>query len=107
MGGKSGFQDIMAVARYAHRLTRIARMMQPRVAQTLSLARSELAPPSIQGVKADLKNMSNPMSPSMTVNELGAKALVVAEVYLWYNLGVVLGKGRVIGFGYTDEELAE
>merc|ERR1712096_437876 len=110
MGGKSGFQDIMAVARYAHRLTRIARMVQPRVAQTLSLARSELTPPSIQGLKADLNTIRMPVLADITgisMNELGGKALVLAELYLWFNLGVVLGKGRVIGFGYTDEELAE
>merc|ERR1712042_99841 len=108
--GRSRFQDIMAVARYAHRLTRIARMVQPRIAQNLSLARSELTPPSYQGLKADLNTLRMPVLADITgatMNQLAGKALVAAEVYLWFNLGVVLGKGRVIGFGFTDEELAE
>merc|ERR1712042_318059 len=111
--GKGRYQDdIMsgAGARYALRLTRIARMVQPRIAQNLSLARSELTPPSYQGLKADLNTLRMPVRADITgatMNELAGKALVVAEVYLWFNLGVVLGKGRVIGFGFTDEELAE
>ena len=97
-----------SVARYVRFVSRIGRMVQPRAAQTLSLARSELTPPSIKAFREDLSKLRMPLKEEvtgMTMNELGGKALVLAELYLWFNLGIILGKGKIVGYGFTPDEL--
>ena len=85
-------------------------MVQPRVAQTLTLARSELTPPSLKGFKADLNKMAMPelgKVSEMTMNEVGGRLLVLGELFLWFNVGVVLGKGTIVGYGFRPEELEQ
>merc|ERR1712189_4681 len=99
----------VAAKRWVHNVTRIYRTVRPTVMQNLALARSELAPPGVSGLVADLKAVNleavkslNPLN--MTFNQAGGKALVLLEIYLWFKVGEVLGRGSFVGYQFSDEE---
>ena len=99
----------VAGSRWLPNVTRIYRTVKPQVAQNLALARSEMAPPSLGGLKADLMSVKlSSFSPSnilnMSFNEVAGRGLVLVELYLLFKVGEVLGRGHLVGYSFSEEE---
>merc|ERR1711928_67857 len=70
---------------------------------------SEMAPPSLGGLKADLMSVKlSSFSPSnilnMSFNEVAGRGLVLVELYLLFKVGEVLGRGHLVGYSFSEEE---
>lgn len=87
-------------------VARAGRIMKPKVGNFAKNASVEMAPPSpgefMQEVNVLKNNLLSGKSSArlaeMSVNEVAAKGLVVAEVAFWFYIGEMIGRRSIIGY---------
>jgi hypothetical protein len=90
-------------------LATLAFWRSPAFQKNVGLVMKECGPPAIGDVVPSLKSgMANLQKEAAalggnTMQQIGVKALVVAEVLCWFQVGKVIGRGNLRGFGHMEE----
>merc|ERR1712188_140454 len=86
-------------------IAKFGRVVKPRFDKFTSLARVEMAAPSRAEFMAEMSKLKEADIAGMpsrfaniTLNEIGARGLVVLEVALWFYVGEIIGRGSIVGY---------
>jgi len=79
---------------------------KPKAQNFAKNASVEMAPPAPAEFMGELNILKNDIlagrsaarASNMTVNEIAAKGLVVAEVAFWFYIGEIIGRRSIIGY---------
>ena len=90
--------------RSIHHALKLGRIVKPRFGRFFQLAKVEAAPPSLKEFINGLKEASPSKIPNMTFTEVGARLFLALELYCWFNVGEIIGRGHIIGYDPVDWE---
>merc|ERR1712176_513538 len=87
-------------------VAKFGRVSKPKFQNFARNASVELAPPAPSEFIAQVSNLKNDVLAgkrianisNMSVNEVAANGLVVAEVAFWFYIGEMIGRGSIIGY---------
>ena len=89
-------------SRVINALTKFQRVSSPSLKKFGASVSVEMAPPSLGELMTSIKSLdaAGGMAklPEMTLNEIGARGLVLVEILLWFKVGEMIGRGSIIGY---------